>query len=64
MAKYFIKKAIKHKGSLRKWAQKVKAMNKNGTINLSKAMRIAKRRGLTHRIRQINLAKNLRRMHR
>ena len=63
MPKKFIKKAIKHKGSLRRWAAEQHAMKKDGTINLNKAMKIAKKKGLTRRERQINLAKNLRRMH-
>ena len=65
MALYFIKGAIKHKGSLRKWAKQHHAIGKSGRINLKKARRVALRErepARAHRLRQINLARNLRRL--
>jgi hypothetical protein len=62
MTRYFIKKATsKHKGSLRKWAQAHKFIS-NGKINLAKAKNYAKKHGLKHRLKQINLAQTLRRV--
>lgn len=57
--KKWISGAIEHPGSLRRWAKQHRAMRGN-KINLSKAERIARRKGDEHRIRQINLARNLR----
>ena len=62
MSKYWIQKSIKHKGSLTEWA-KHHHFYKNGKIELTKAYEYAKKHHLTHRIRQINLAKNLRKFH-
>ena len=62
MSKYWIQKDIKHKGSLKKWAKEHRFLNKNNTIDLNKAYAYAKRHELTHRIRQINLAKTLKRL--
>ena len=62
MSKYWIQKDIKHKGSLTKWAKEHRFINKNDTINLSRAYSYAKNHKLTHRLRQINLAKTLRKL--
>ena len=62
MSKYWIQKDIKHKGSLTKWAKEHRFINKKGTIELSKAYSYAKKHKLTHRIRQINLAKTLKKL--
>ena len=59
MSKYWIQKNIKHKGSLTKWAKEHRFMNDNDTIKLNKAYSYAKNHKLTHRLRQINLAKTL-----
>jgi len=63
--KYWIQKAVnpKHKGSLRRWAEQHHFLNKDGTIDLREAYAYAKKHDLTHRMRQINLAKNLRKFH-
>ena len=61
----FIQRAIKHPGSLRAFAIRHKALTPRGTINLAKAKRAANREtgaARLHRIRQINLAENLRRL--
>ena len=60
--KYWIQKSIKHKGALRRWAEEKGFINKPGTINLREAYSYAKKHGLTHRMRQINLARNLRKL--
>ncbi len=57
----WIQKNLKHKGSLTEWAKKHK-FYKNGHIELSKAYAYAKKHKLTHRIRQINLAKTLKKL--
>ena len=62
--KGWIQKAIKHPGSLRRWAEKHGFITKRGTIDLKRALEYAERHHLTHRIRQIHLAMTLRRMHR
>jgi hypothetical protein len=64
MSSRWIQRAIKHKGSLRKWAEEHGFITSRGTIDLDRALRYAKRKGLTHRIRQIHLAKTLRRVRR
>ena len=66
MADKFIQRAIKpkHKGSLRRWALKHGYIQKNGNIDLGRARKSAKRSGDTHRLREINLAITLRRLHR
>ena len=61
MTKYWIQKTIRHKGSLRKWAEKHHII-KNGKIDINKALKYAKKNKLTHRIRQLNLAKTLKRL--
>ena len=61
--KRWIQKAVKHKGSLTVWA-KQHGFYHNGRIQLNKALRYAKRRHLTKRIRQINLAKTLSKLRR
>jgi len=63
MPRRWIQKAVKHKGSLTAWARKHKFI-KDGRISIGRAMRYAKRHGLTKRIRQLNLAKTLRRLRR
>jgi hypothetical protein len=65
MAEQFIKGAIKHKGSLRRFAKQHNALTARGTIDLAKVRRIAERErepARTHRIHQINLAQNLKRL--
>jgi hypothetical protein len=65
MAKRFIQGAIKHPGSLRRFAEEHHALDKNGDINLAKARRAAKREkepARAHRLRQIALANTLRRL--
>ncbi len=61
--KKWIQHAInkKHEGSLRRWAKMHGFINKDDTIDLQRAYAYAKRKRDTHRIRQINLAKNLKR---
>jgi hypothetical protein len=61
---YFIKKAIKHEGSLTNWAKQHHFMNKSGTIDLGRARGYAKRNKLTHRLRQIALAKRMKKYNR
>lgn len=65
MVERFIQSAIKHRGSLRAFAEKHRAIGKGGNINLSKVERAAKRLkgpARLHRERQINLARTLRRL--
>ena len=65
MAEQFIQRAIKHPGSLRAFAKKHRALTARGTVNLPKARRVAKRLSepaRAHRLRQINLAENLKRL--
>jgi len=62
--RYWIQKAIKREGSLRRWAEKHRLLTKRGTIDLDRAKKYAERKGLTQRIRQINLAKTLRKLRR
>jgi len=51
------------KGSLTSWAKKHHFISKStGDIKLKEAYGYAKRHDLTHRMRQINLAKTLRKM--
>ena len=61
MTKYWIQKTVKHKGSLKKWA-KEHGFIKNEKIDLEKAYKYAKKHKLTHRIKQINLAKTLKKL--
>ena len=61
MNKYWIQRTVKHKGSLRKWAEEY-GFIKNGKIDLNKAYEYAKKHKLTHRIKQINLAKTLKKL--
>lgn len=56
----WIKKAIKHKGALRRWAEKMHFITESGDINLREAERWAREHHDEHRLRQILLAKNLR----
>ncbi|MEM3859301.1 MAG: hypothetical protein QW478_07825 [Candidatus Micrarchaeaceae archaeon] len=60
----WIQKGIKHKGSLKKWATEHDLLTQEGNINLVKAYAYAKRKNLKHRIKQINLAKTLRKLRR
>ena len=62
MSKKWIQKVTKHKGNLTKWAKEHRFINNNDTINLKKAYSYAKNHKLTHRLRQINLAKTLRKL--
>lgn len=62
--KRWIQKAIKHKGSLRKWAEKMGFITKRGTIDLKSALEYAEKHNLKHRIRQIRLAMTLRKLRR
>ena len=61
MTKYWIQRTIKHKNSLKKWA-KEHGFIKNDKIDLNKAYEYAKKHNLTHRIKQINLAKTLKKL--
>jgi hypothetical protein len=62
--KKWIQKATKkHKGNLTSWAKQHHFV-KNGKIELGKAYRYAKKHELTKRVRQINLARTLRRLKR
>ena len=54
----WIQRVIKNKGSLTDWATKHRFI-RNNRIQFDRAMSYAKRNSLTHRIRQINLAKKL-----
>jgi hypothetical protein len=58
----FIKKAIKHPGSLRRWAKKHGFIDSKGRIKLNQAEKYAKRHHLSHREKEINLARTLRRL--
>jgi len=60
-SKRWIKRAIKHKGSLRRWAKKHKLMKK-GKILLGKAYDYAKKKKLKRRMKQVVLAKTLKRL--
>jgi hypothetical protein len=63
--KFWIQKAVNkkgHKGRLRRWAMKHRLLNQDGTIDLSHAKKFARREGDVHRLREINLAINLRRL--
>lgn len=60
----FIQGAIKHKGSLHKWAAEHGFLNKDGTINEREAKAYAKRHHLRHREKQINLAMTLAKLRR
>lgn len=62
MAKNWIKKATKHKGKLKSYAKYHKAIKKNGDIDLTKVMRIAKKNKDKKRIKEIELARTLKRM--
>ena len=59
----WIKRAVKHKGSLERWAKEKGLLNENGTIDLRRAEEYAKKHELTHRVRQVNLARTLRKIH-
>jgi len=63
LVKKWIQKAIKRKGSLTQWA-KQHGFYKNGRIQINRALRYAKRKHLTKRIRQLNLAKTLNKLRR
>ena len=61
---HWIRQAIpeSHRGKLEKWAKEHHFMDVNGDINLIKAMSYAKEHGDTTREREVNLAKNLKKM--
>ena len=59
MSKNWIQKVTKHKSNLTKGAKEHRFMNSDNTIKLNKAYNYAKNHKLTHRLRQINLAKTL-----
>jgi hypothetical protein len=61
MPRKWISKAIKHEGSLTEWAKKHHFMGRSGKIKTQRAYAYAKRHGLTHRMRQLNLVKNVKR---
>jgi len=61
MTKYWIQKSVKHKGALKEWAKQHHFV-KNDKIELTKAYEYAKKHHLTHRIKQINLARTLRKL--
>ncbi len=60
--KKWIQKAVKREGSLTRWAKEHGFITARKTIDLNRAYRYAKRKNLIKRIRQINLAKTLRRL--
>ena len=63
MSEQFIQEAVKHPGSLHRFAKKHRALNRDGTINLDKATAAAEKEegaAKAHRLRQINLARTLR----
>ena len=62
MVKKFSKEAIKHKGSLRRFAEQHHLVKKDGLIDLRKAHAYATRNHLPHRLRQIHLAATLRKL--
>ena len=62
MGRKFIQKAIKRKGSLTAWAKMHHFITGRGTIDLDRAYKYAKKKHLIERVRQINLAKNLRKL--
>lgn len=61
---HWIRKAIpeEHRGKLEKWAKEHHFMDVNGDINLRKAMSYAKEHKDVTREREVNLAKNLKKM--
>jgi len=61
--KRWIQRAVKRRGSLTSWAKK-HGFYRGGKIQLNKAMKYAKRRHLTKRVRQIYLAKTLSKLRR
>jgi hypothetical protein len=52
----------RHKGMLRSWAAEHGFIGPSGRIELGEAYAYARARGDTHRMRQINFAKNVRRL--
>lgn len=60
--KKFIKKAIKRPGALTNFAKRNKTLNKDGTINLDKTETLARKRDNTRVLRQVNLARTLRKL--
>lgn len=63
----FIQGAVKHPGSLRRFAKKHHTLDKSGNIDLQKTRKVAlkeKEPGRSHRLRQINLARTLRKLRR
>jgi len=52
----------KHKGKLRSWAKRHRLLNEDGTIDLRRARAKAERDHDLTRIREVNLAMNLRRL--
>ena len=62
--KQWIRKAIpeSHRGKLEKWAKEHHLMDVNGDINLRKAMSYAKKHDEKKRVKEITLARTLKRM--
>ena len=63
----FIQEAVQHPGSLRRFARQHRTMNDDGTINLEKTRQAAEKEkepGRSHRLKQINLARTLRKLRR
>lgn len=60
--KNWIQKVTKHKGSLTKWTKHHHFTNKNGTIDIARGLRYAKEKHLDHRVKQLNLAKTLKKL--
>ena len=60
----FIGRAIKHPGSLRRWAKMHGFENADGTIDLRRARAYARRNRLDHRLKQIQLAATLKKLRR
>ena len=62
MARKFIRGAIKHPGSLTRYAKQHRLLRPDGTIDLSRAKDYAERHHDLRRVRQVNLANTLRRL--
>lgn len=64
--KYWIQDAINkhHRGHLRHWAEVHHFMDKDGDINLSRAHKYAQEHHLSHMVREIDLARTLRKLRR
>ena len=64
---YWIHEAIRHPGSLHRWAAEHGALDADGKVDLKKAEREARKErepARAHRLREINLARTLRKLRR